>query len=87
MTKHVHEWKTIIDWDEKYYIEARCMVDGCDKTLDTEDVDARLNATSRLPAYAAEQIADGMELQFEEGQTGYFRLQQLRAYADIWEGK
>lgn len=57
----------------------------CGVQLTNIEVENRLNATEELPTYAAEQIADGMELTFEENQTGYFRLQQLRAYAERME--
>jgi len=85
MDEHVHKWLSGEDMImcSRYHV-AHC---ECSAVMGEDELERRLNATERLPAYAAEQIADGMELNFEEGQTGYFRLQQLRAYADILEGK
>ena len=61
MMAHKHEWKPSPDQHGAYYCASGNCPDGMPE-IDAAEVINRLNATEELPAYAAEQIADGMEL-------------------------
>ena len=84
MTEHVHEWAFSI-----YFPHIYCNVKGCNETMAVLEAEARLNATSRLPAdehfrWFADMVEQAPNLDEIEQKSW---SGALRAYADILEGK
>ena len=84
MGEHVHEWKRSSQRWGAYY----CANDSCDEFLNSEDVEARLNATERLSADRA-RIASIMasKMPSEFGEIKDNLIDALDAYADTLEGQ
>ena len=83
MTEHVHEWRWQ-DNGEGYYWFFCDNGPDCNAELDTEEAEARLNATERLSAEdakEAERFVPSWEVKHNQIKDA------LKDYANILEGK
>ena len=85
MTEHVCEWEYA--WVDSPAHHVFCC--RCGEFLDDDDVEARLNATERLSAVAANGLLDLMATGIPSYLSSVWASWRdaLQAYADILEGK
>ena len=83
MTEHVHEWEVIFCADNSFR-RVRCAITNCFEQMSDAEIECRLNATERLSAGDAREIAMCVSKAcVPQCECSH----NLQAYANILEGK